>query len=201
MNAFEPNIMNITQLSQLDLNGSYTVVDYLSWQFDEMVELIKGHIYAMSPAPRSGHQKVNRYVVKGFEAMLPADCGCEIFYAPFDVYLGGIEGKKTTVVKPDICIICDIAKIEPRGCVGAPDLIVEITSPSTIKKDFNEKYNLYEEYGVKEYWIVQPETQQVLCSWLDNNGKYVQTGNYLEASAIPVHIFEGKSLQWGEIFT
>ncbi len=191
----------ITDISQLDLKATYTVADYLSWQFDEMVELIKGHIFAMSPAPRSGHQRNSRNIVKNFLNLLPEYCGCEMFFAPFDVYLGGIDGKKKTVVQPDICIICDSNKIEDRGCVGAPDLIVEITSPSTVKKDFNEKFNLYEEYGVREYWIVQPEAKQVLCFALNAENKYAQTGNFTDDAQIPVAIFENKSIMWKDIFT
>ena len=80
-----------------------------------------------------------------------------MYHAPFDVRFPSQTGKTDTVVQPDICIICDKSKLDELGCNGAPDLIIEILSASTSKKDYTEKYSLYEEHGVKEYWIVSPE--------------------------------------------
>lgn len=147
--------MPITQLSQLDLNKTYTVLDYLSWQMEEMVELIKGKIYKMSPSPKSSHQLIVTNFIFSLRLLKKQyKHSCKVCVSPFDVYLKGIGEDKTTVVQPDICIVCDIIKIEERGCLGAPDLIVEILSPSTLTKDVNIKYHLYQENGVNEYWIV-----------------------------------------------
>ena len=151
--------MAITSISQLDPKGSYTYADYLTWRFEQMVELIKGKLFILSPPPASRHQKI----VSGLSAyILPAflKSKCHAFVAPFDVRLvkERIGDKEIlSVVQPDICVICDESKIDERGCLGSPDWIIEIISPATAKKDFNEKYNLYQENGVKEYWIVNPE--------------------------------------------
>lgn len=149
----------ITQLSQLDVNKQYTYADYLTWQFSERVELIKGWLYKMSPAPRRIHQKVEGTLhVKLWNYF--ENSKCEVYQSPFDVRLiknkGQVSKEINTVVQPDICVICDQEKLDDAGCLGAPDLIVEVLSDSTAKKDYNEKFNLYEENEVKEYWIVNP---------------------------------------------
>ncbi|MFN0050140.1 MAG: Uma2 family endonuclease [Cytophagales bacterium] len=152
--------MPITDISQLDLNKSYTVGDYLNWQLDEMVELIKGKIFKMSPAPRSYHQAISGNIYFELRNKIN-NKKCKVFDAPFDVYLNGLENESDTVVQPDICIICDRNKVHDKGCIGPPDMIVEIISPSTLKKDVDFKFHLYEENGVNEYWIVMPEYKQV----------------------------------------
>ena len=191
----------ITDISQLDLNKSYTVGDYLSWQFDEMVELIKGKLYKMSPAPRSKHQAIV-HNIDGLLFTLTRRKKCKVYPAPFDVYLKGLESDKDTVVQPDICIICDPAKIHDRGCVGAPDMIVEIVSPSTLKKDIDYKYHLYEENGVKEYWIVSPEYKQVSVYLLNQNNEYELRENYLEESheEIPIFTLNDVTIKTEDVF-
>lgn len=162
----------VTKFTQLDLSKTYTYADYLTWQFDERLELIKGWIYKMSPAPRRLHQKV--------EGNLHVEIGhffkkkeCEVYESPFDVRLlknkGQSDKEITTVIQPDICVICDLEKLDDRGCLGAPDLIVEVLSPSTMKKDYYEKFNLYQENGVKEYWLVNPEGKSLQIFHLEND--------------------------------
>ncbi|MCY7350939.1 MAG: Uma2 family endonuclease [Cytophagaceae bacterium] len=165
----------ITDISQLDPNGTYTYADYLRWQFDETVELIKGKIFRMSPAPLTAHQLISGAVygeIYPFFKRKP----CRVVEAPFDVRLPNPEYPVTsdkiyTVVQPDICVICDRSKLDRRGCLGAPDWIVEITSAATMKKDFREKFNLYEENGVQEYWIIVPE-QKSIQQYVLSQGKY-----------------------------
>ena len=144
----------ITDISQLDPNGTYTYADYLKWQFDEWVELIRGKIHRMSPAPRRAHQLAVSHLLVDIGLHLKGQ-RCEIYTAPFDVRLPVRNERKPnqlhTVVQPDICIICDISKLDDAGCLGAPDWVIEITSPRTVKNDFNEKFNLYEESDVREY--------------------------------------------------
>ena len=165
----------VTDFSQLDLNKTYTYADYLTWRFQERVELIKGWIYKMSPAPKRLHQEVegNLYLELG---VFFRKKSCEVYQSPFDVRL--IKKSKddreiTTVVQPDICVICDPEKLDDRGCIGAPDLIVEVLSTSTMKKDYNEKFNLYQENKVKEYWLVNPEGKSLQIFHLEN-GEYVE---------------------------
>ena len=167
----------ITDINQLDLKKKYSYADYLSWQFAERVELIKGWIYRMSPDPRRKHQRVSFKLTLVFGNFFNS-CDCQIYEAPFDVRLKkniGADCEIDTVVQPDICVFCDLTKLDDRGGIGAPDLIVEITSDSTMKKDYNEKFNIYEENGVREYWIVNPDSQCVEIFKLENE-KYESIG-------------------------
>jgi Uma2 family endonuclease len=154
----------ITDLSQLDFKKQYTYSDYLTWQFSERVELIKGWIYKMSPAPRRIHQEVSVNLIGLLWSHFRLQ-DCKVYEAPFDVRLKKTNQKNETytdtVVQPDVCVICDNTKLDEAGCMGAPDLIIEILSDSTAKKDYNEKFNLYEENEVKEYWIVNPISQTI----------------------------------------
>ena len=196
----------ITDISQLDPNGTYTYADYLKWQFDESVELIKGKIYRMSPgvdspAPRRAHQKLVSQLLIDIGVYLN-DRTCQIYTAPFDVRLPVRNERKPdqlhTVVQPDICVICDTAKLDDAGCLGAPDWIIEIISPRTAKNDFNEKYNLYEEAGVREYWIVQPKEKAVNVYTLEDD-KYALVDIY-ESGDIPSRLFPELTISHERIF-
>lgn len=159
-------MIKITQLSQLDLNGTYSYADYLMWQFDEMVELIKGKVMLMSPAPNVEHQRFSGRLSYRIQRFLEGKA-CELFVAPFDVKL--YDSKKSrlldqeayNVVQPDLCVICDSSKLTKQGCEGAPDWIIEVVSKGTAKKDMRFKYELYEDSGVREYWLVYPSEQAV----------------------------------------
>ncbi len=144
--------MAITALSQLDPNGSYTYADYLTWEFQEYVELIKGHIYKMA-APSRYHQRISSKI-HGRLFMFFDNHPCHVYSAPFDVRLstkGTANKAVTTVVQPDICVICDLNKLDKRGCIGAPDLVIEILSPGNTHKEMRQKYEVYEENGVLEF--------------------------------------------------
>ncbi len=166
-------IQNVANEPVMEYEREYTYADYLKFQFEEMVELIRGKIYKMSPAPKTSHQKISinfcveiGYYLKGKK--------CQIFEAPTDIVLpiaNKKRNKSTTVVQPDICIICNPIIIEDTAIFGVPDWIIEILSPSTAKKDRIEKYEVYEEAGVGEYWIVSPEYETVEVFLLEN-GKY-----------------------------
>ncbi|MDB5138699.1 MAG: Uma2 family endonuclease [Mucilaginibacter sp.] len=146
------------QLSDLDVTKTYTYADYLKWTFDERLELIKGKIFKMSPAPGSVHQRISLRITLWMGNYLAGN-KCELFIAPFDVRLPrrSINDKEIlTVVQPDACVICDPKKIDDKGCLGAPDIVVEILSPGNNKKELQNKYEVYEEAGVLEYWIIHP---------------------------------------------
>jgi len=163
--------MEITDINQLDLNKTYTFADYLLWRFKERVELIKGKVLKMSPAPATSHQRISR---KLSNILIPffESTACELFYAPFDVRLPNKTGEILTVVQPDLCVICDPTKIDDKGCLGAPDLVVEILSPGNSKKEMNLKFSLYEESGVSEYWVVDSSEKFILIYSLEN-GEYI----------------------------
>lgn len=155
--------------------GLYTYADYKTWPDDERWELINGAAYDMSPAPKREHQKVSIRITAQIFAALEGK-PCEVYNAPLDVKLsalpGEVENDIDIIVQPDILVVCDSDKLDEDGCNGAPDWIIEILSPSTAYKDGNEKLLLYEKYGVKEYWIIQPGAKMVFIYELDKNGVY-----------------------------
>lgn len=140
----------------------FTYKDYCSWPEEERWELICGKAYNMSPAPSRRHQEIS-FELSGILREYLKGKDCKAFAAPFDVMLPGFPVEKEdeidTVVQPDISVICNPTKITDKGCLGAPDLIIEILSPATFKKDLNEKFQLYEKHGVREYWIVDPDNR------------------------------------------
>ncbi len=186
---------------QATYEKEYTYADYLTWQFDEMVELIRGRIFRMSPAPTSFHQKVSAVIFGEIYGYLK-NKNCNVFAAPFDVILpigNKVNEKSTTVVQPDICVICDTSIIKRRGCFGAPDLIVEILSPSTSKKDLINKYEVYEESGVLEYWIVYPLEKMIQVHQLEN-GSYKRKAVFQEDDLIESTVLKDFSLSTKEVF-
>lgn len=192
----------ITDFSQLDLSKTYTYADYLTWRFDEFVELIKGKV--MRPMAGAGmlHQRYSVRISAGIYQALKGST-CEVFTAPFDVRLvrSGANGDQQirTVVQPDIFVVCDQGKLDDRGCLGAPDWIIEIVSPGNTAHDTKTKFDLYEENGVLEYWIVYPG-HKTITAFLLENGQYRIAGEYSEPGAMPVAALPGLSLEWAEIF-
>ena len=193
----------ITKFSQLDLTKQYTYADYLTWQFNERVELIKGWVLKMSPAPSNKHQIISRNITGELYPSLK-NTNCALYVAPFDVRLfnakkSTTDNKVTTVVQPDICIICDKTKIDDRGCLGAPDFIIEIISKGNTKKEVETKFDLYEENGVKEYWIVQQGDETVTVFDLVK-GKYKFRKIYSNDSLIPIKILKNFEINLKEVF-
>ena len=140
--------------------------------------------------------------------MLQRCASCNKLYsAPFDVRLtprkDDKKNKVYTIVQPDICVICDVNKLDDRGCIGAPDLIVEILSPATASKDLNEKFHLYESAGVREYWVVFPKEKFILVHLLNEKGNYELVGTFEhnnETPTIKVNIFPDLELVMDDIF-
>ena len=148
---FTQKIKMVKSINELDFSKQYTYADYLTWQFDERVELIRGWISRMSPAPIVLHQRISIKLSFQIEGYL-IDKMCEVFAAPFDVRLTNKRKKVAdksifSVVQPDISVICDETKLDEKGCVGAPDWVIEILSPGNSKKEMTEKFSLYEENG------------------------------------------------------
>jgi Uma2 family endonuclease len=187
----------------LDINKRYTYADYLTWWDNKRRELVDGFIRMMSPAPGTRHQEMIGNIHFHLYRMIERSNGkCKVFVSPFDVRLPQNGEKKDdqiyTVVQPDICIICDLSKLDRRGCLGAPDLVVEIQSPSTTKYDLTQKFNLYEASGVCEYWVVFP-CEGIVVYLLRPDGKYDEGTTY-ESGKIPVHIFDGVELDLDRVF-
>ncbi len=192
--------MQITQFSQLNLNKLYTYTDYLSWKFEERVELLKGKVFKMA-APNTGHQTISGdlYIeLRQYFKNKP----CRLFYAPFDVRLPIPKGDKMyTVVQPDLCVFCDKNKIDKRGAEGAPDLVIEILSPGNSKRDTKDKLNIYEESGIKEYWIVRPDEKNVSIYVLDEKGEYVGLKPFTEDDKLQSAAFDGLQFELKHIFS
>ena len=189
---------------ELDLTRQYTYADYLTWIDDKSRELINGFIHMMS-APRDIHAKVSFNILGNLWAVLQENKGkCQVRSAPFDVRFPKngetADDKIYTVVQPDICVICDLSKLDERGCCGAPDMIIEILSPSTSKKDQTKKFDLYEEHGVKEYWIVHPSDKTINVFILQGNGKYDDGTFYEFAGKVPIHTFNNYLIELKDIF-
>ena len=166
--------MEITSLDQLDLvNGIYSYADYLVWKIKERVELLKGKILEMS-VPSPIHQEISGNL-QGALFVFLKNSKCKLYTAPFDVrFPQKGESQVYTVVQPDLCVVCDFEKIDSKGCVGAPDLVVEILSPGNSKKEMKSKFALYQEEGVREYWVVDPERELVFV-YVAENKKFKPT--------------------------
>jgi len=188
----------------LDLTKRYTYADYLTWLDDVRRELIDGFVSMMS-APSWDHAVISNNIVLLLNLhLLSKKCECKVFHAPFDVLLPNKNVKNDdkiyTVVQPDICVICDLSKKIPGGYRGAPDMIVEILSPSTKKKDRHKKYDLYEKAGVREYWIANPKNKTITAYVLQNDGQYDDGEDYIIGEKAPVHIFDGYAINLEDIF-
>ena len=189
-------------LDQLNPNQIYSYADYLTWQFSERIELLKGYIRRMA-APNRFHQTLSinlareiAYTFKGHS--------CRVFAAPFDVKLiknpqGKTDKEIYSIVQPDICVICDRAKLDKQGCLGSPDWIIEIVSESTAKTDVKDKFELYEENGVLEYWIVRPIENSIERFFLEND-KYVYKGTFVKEDIISPILFPELIIKLEEIF-
>ncbi|WP_027002258.1 Uma2 family endonuclease [Hugenholtzia roseola] len=201
------NQTKISNIAHLDLEKSYSYADYLTWQFSEIVELIRGKVFRMSPAPKSKHQAISRNltILLGIHFKRKT---CRLYEAPFDVRLSRAKDPKeiTTVVQPDLCVICDIEKIDENGCLGAPDLVIEILSKGNSKKEMQIKYELYCEVGVREYWIIDPEREHIFQFILQKDfenpekNMYFLKKIYLAEDKITAHIFPDLQFEVAEVF-
>ncbi len=191
------------KVEEPDLTRDYSYAEYLRLTIDGMVELIKGKLFKMAPSPNRNHQTIAVSLSGEIYHYLKGK-PCEVYTAPFDVRFfepgKSADEQITTVVQPDICIVCDPKKLDKQGCIGAPNMIVEILSPSTASRDLDIKYKLYEENGVKEYWIVQPNDQTVSIFDLDENiNLYILRGIYSNQNSVIVKAI-GLKIDLREIF-
>lgn len=180
----------------------YTYADALAWDESERIELIDGEPVMMSP-PSRGHQKISGEIYLQIATYLKGKT-CEVYHAPFGVRLFEKDGDSPcdvdTLVEPDITVICDPGKLDDAGCRGAPDLIIEILSPSTQRHDRLTKYNLYQRAGVREYWIVDPDARVVSVYTLEE-GAYHAAAAYSSRASVPVGVLEACSIDLTAVFT
>jgi len=187
--------------AKLDIER-YTYGDYLKWPDNERWEIIAGVAYDMSPAPSPKHQEILGELHRQLSNYL-FDKNCSVYVAPFDVRFPGADEKEEeieTVVQPDISVICDPGQIDKKGCLGSPDLIIEIVSPSTAQKDMREKFYTYEKFGVKEYWILHPDEQILMVFKLLANKMYGRPDIYSPRDEVKVGILPDLTIELSLVF-
>jgi len=184
-----------------DKGQKYTYKDYLTWPEDERWELVDGIAY-MQSTPSWQHQAICLELATQFTNCLRGK-SCRVFTAPFDLRLPEETEKDEdtqNVLQPDIVIVCDKSRLKGTGYYGTPELIIEITSPSTSRMDRLLKFNKYEKAGVKEYWIVDPEGKFVSVFILQANARYGRPELYSERDKIKVSIFPDLEIDLAPVF-
>lgn len=180
----------------------YTFADFLSWDEAERIELMDGGAVLMA-APTSLHQQISMEVSRQLANFLEGKT-CRVYPAPFAVRLferdSDAPDDVDTVVEPDISVICDRGKIDRYGCKGAPDMVIEILSPSTQRQDRLVKLNLYQRAGVREYWIVSPDDQTVQVMLQDSSGVLQLQEVYTREDVAKVQVLDGCFLELGKVF-
>jgi Uma2 family endonuclease len=181
----------------------FSYAEYLKWDDDRRWELIDGIEYDMTPAPYRMHQEISGILFNTIFNFL-SNKSCKVYSAPFDVRLPDTQNDSNeniyNVVQPDIVVVCDLSKLDERGCAGAPDLVIEILSPSTAVKDIREKYALYEKHQVKEYWVVHPEDKYIIIYNLENTGKFIQKNIYSGEDSIESSVLKELKMVAKDIF-
>ena len=179
----------------------YTFADVLTWDESERIELIDGEAVMMAPPSRT-HQKISFEIGRQIGNYLEGK-KCEVYLAPFGVRLFEQDGDTPedvdTMVEPDISVVCDNSKLDHLGCKGAPDMVIEVLSPSSLRHDRLVKLGLYQRAGVREYWIVSPEAETVEVFLLED-GRFTPRGFYEKTDIAKVHVLEGCFLELCKVF-
>jgi len=176
--------------------GQFVYADLETFDADERYELIDGVAYLMS-APSRAHQSISMELSKQFANFLTGK-KCSVFAAPFDVCLNGMGDKDHDVVQPDILVICNESILDDKRCNGVPDLVIEILSPSTIKRDLFIKLDKYKKAAVCEYWVIDPKNKVVNVHLLeDGNYKIIK---YTSNENIAVKMLDGLVITLPDVF-
>lgn len=183
-------------------NKIYTYTDYMSYDEGEKIEIINGHIYNMSPAPSRIHQKIISELITTLNVYIRSNNGpCEVYPSPFDVFLSDNEDIQNckNIVQPDVSIICDKNKLNNKGCLGAPDMIIEIVSPYNPSNDYVRKLSLYEQFKVREYWIINPMKETILVYRLDENNQYAAPDSHTFKDKVKVGIYDNLEIDFNSL--
>ena len=181
---------------------TYTFADCLSWEERDRAEVIDGEVFLMAP-PSRVHQEITFELGRQLGNFLEGK-PCKVYLAPFAVRLFEEERNPPeevdTVVEPDLSVVCDPSKLDDIGCQGAPDLIMEILSPSNFRHDLLVKLDLYQRAGVREYWIADPENRTVRVLVLDGEGRFQHREVYSRGEIARVNVLEGCFIDLGKVF-
>ncbi|MBF0407676.1 MAG: Uma2 family endonuclease [Candidatus Riflebacteria bacterium] len=180
----------------------YTYSDYLQWDDDKRWELIDGEAYCMTPSPTYSHQTMLGRLFRLFSNFLEGK-KCTVVMAPLDVRFpknGKSDRNTDTVLQPDLMVVCDEKKIDEHGIKGAPDLVVEITSPSTASRDNIKKKAVYEKHGVKEYWIVDSANKLVTIYKLGEDSLFNKPEIYSSKDRVKVGLFPDLEINLKDVF-
>jgi len=199
-----PDLSNepVREFNDIDVSLTYSYANYLNWLFDDRIELISGKVFKMSPAPSRVHQEISRDIFTPLVNFLK-DQACSAYAAPFDVRFpkqSKADKDVYTVLQPDICVVCDKSKLDDRGCIGTPDLIIEILSPGNSKVELFHKYQVYEEFGVREYWVVSQGDQGVLIYTLNEFQKFVPSKLFTRSERVRSSVVSGFEIALDDIF-
>lgn len=181
-------------------NEHHTYGDYLSWPEDVRYELIDGVAYLMAPAPTVSHQDIVGDVYRQLANAL-AGQPCRVLIAPVDVRFPEADEADEcigTVVQPEVLVVCDVAKISERGVRSAPEWVLEVLSPATAGHDQVRKRRIYEQAGVREYWMVHP-TDRVLTVYRLEHGAYGKPDTQILEGETPVAVLPGVVVTWDEL--
>ena len=189
-------------LPKAEQNRRFTYADYKDWELKEgeRYELIHGEAFAMA-GPNTRHQVILRELFLRFGNYLEGK-SCQVYCAPFDVrlfYEEELGEDDDTVVQPDIMVVCDKSKIGDEGIRGAPDLVIEILSPLNTVFEMGEKRDLYEDAGVREYWVVNPKDNDVTVHRLQDGGVF-DNEIYKATATVPVGILPGFGIALDQVF-
>ena len=180
----------------------YTFADVLTWEENERIEIVNGEVVMMAP-PTTAHQIISGEIFRQLANYLEGK-NCRAIPAPFAVRLFERDGDTSddvdTMVEPDISIVCDHSKLDKHGCKGAPDMVIEVLSPSTQRHDRLVKLDLYQRAGVREYWIVSPEEQAVQVFTLSNDLLLLHEV-YDRGSVAKVNVLDGCFIELSKVFT
>lgn len=180
----------------------YTFADCLTWEESERVELIEGEAVMMAP-PSSRHQEISMELARQLANFLEGK-RCKVYPAPFGVRLfersGDTPKDVDTMVEPDLSVVCDRSKVDEQGCKGAPDLVIEILSPSSIRHDRLVKLGLYQRAGVREYWIVDPANRTVQVFLPDSSGAFRLCEDYGQTEVAKVTVLDGCFIELKKVF-
>jgi Uma2 family endonuclease/DNA-binding XRE family transcriptional regulator len=195
--AYESSMFVRTGLKIKEAARKYTYADYAGWGDEKRYEIIDGRVYLMSPAPSVAHQTISGRLFTRLFIFLDGK-PCRVYNAPFDVCLNAKGDDDDTIVQPDILIICDKSKLDAKRCNGAPDMVIEILSETSARRDAVIKLRKYQGAGVREYWIVDPFNKSVIVNILKNT-KY-KAKKYKENDVVPVNILDGCEISLESVF-